>query len=119
MGLAFDGIFAFSVVTLRAATAVGVIAMLLSTLFAVYSLVAKLFLGHSPQGFTALILVITFLSGVQLLFLGVIGEYLGRVYEEVKGRPTYVVGELVRASAQVVAPVELARSVPVARPTRT
>ena len=119
MGLAFDGIFAFSVVPLRAATAVGVIAMLLSTLFAVYSLVAKLFLGHSPQGFTALILVITFLSGVQLLFLGVIGEYLGRVYEEVKGRPTYVVGELVRASAQVVAPVELARSVPVARPTRT
>ena len=67
---------------------------LLSALFALYSLVAKLFLGHSPQGFTALILVITFLSGVQLLFLGVIGEYLGRVYEEVKQRPVYVVGEI-------------------------
>jgi hypothetical protein len=94
MGLAFDGIFAFSVVPLRAAAAVGVLAMLLSTLFALYSLVTRLFLGHSPQGFTALILVITFLSGVQLLFLGVIGEYLGRVYEEVKQRPTYVVGEV-------------------------
>jgi dolichol-phosphate mannosyltransferase len=94
MGLAFDGIFAFSVVPLRAAAGVGVLAMLLSTLFSLYSLVAKLFLGHSPQGFTALILVITFLSGVQLLFLGVIGEYLGRVYEEVKQRPTYVVGEV-------------------------
>ena len=94
MGLAFDGIFAFSVIPLRAAAAAGVLAMLLSALFALYSLVAKLFLGQSPQGFTALILVITFLSGVQLLFLGVIGEYLGRVYEEVKQRPTYVVGEV-------------------------
>ncbi|MFL5539881.1 MAG: glycosyltransferase family 2 protein [Longimicrobiaceae bacterium] len=98
MGLAFDGIFAFSVIPLRAAAAAGVLAMILSTLFAIYSLVAKLFLGRQPQGFTALILVITFLSGVQLLFLGVIGEYLGRVYEEVKHRPTYVVGEVVRGA---------------------
>ena len=99
MGLAFDGIFAFSVIPLRAAAAAGVLAMLLSALFALYSLVAKLFLGQSPQGFTALILVITFLSGVQLLFLGVIGEYLGRVYEEVKQRPTYVVGEVLGGAA--------------------
>jgi len=106
MGLAFDGIFAFSVVPLRAAAAVGVLAMLLSTLFALYSLVAKLFLGHSPQGFTALILVITFLSGVQLLFLGVIGEYLGRVYEEVKQRPTYVVGEVLGGPRARPAPVD-------------
>ncbi|HEV7590655.1 MAG TPA: glycosyltransferase family 2 protein [Longimicrobium sp.] len=105
MGLAFDGIFAFSVVPLRAAAAAGVVAMVLSTLFAVYSLVAKLFLGHSPQGFTALILVITFLSGVQLLFLGVIGEYLGRVYEEVKQRPSYVVGEVLGGAARGPAPI--------------
>ena len=46
---------------------------------------------HSPQGFTALVVVITFLSGVNLFFLGVIGEYVGRVYEETKARPHYVV----------------------------
>lgn len=109
MGLAFDGIFAFSVVPLRAAAATGVLAMVLSTLFALYSLVAKLFLGHSPQGFTALILVITFLSGVQLLFLGVIGEYLGRVYEEVKQRPAYVVGELLGGAAIAPPPVSADR----------
>ena len=111
MGLAFDGIFAFSVIPLRAAAAAGVLAMLLSALFALYSLVAKLFLGQSPQGFTALILVITFLSGVQLLFLGVIGEYLGRVYEEVKQRPTYVVGEVLggAAPAQSTVPADPAR----------
>jgi dolichol-phosphate mannosyltransferase len=94
--LAFDGIFAFSIVPLRAAAFLGAIAVGLTVLFSLYSLYAKLFLDRSPQGFTALILVITFLSGVHLFFLGVIGEYVGRVYEEVKGRPIYIVGKLVR-----------------------
>ena len=89
--LAFDGIFSFSVVPLRSAAMVGAFAILLSSLFAVYSLWAKLILDRSPQGFTATILVITFVSGVNLFFLGVIGEYVGRIYEEVKGRPLYVV----------------------------
>ena len=89
--LASDGIFAFSVVPLRLATFVGAAATGLSGVYAVYSLYAKVFLRRSPQGFTALVLLITFLSGVLLFFLGVIGEYLGRVYEELKGRPIYVV----------------------------
>jgi polyisoprenyl-phosphate glycosyltransferase len=95
--LAFDGIFSFSIVPLRLAAVSGMIAVLLSVLFAVYSLYAKLVLDQSPQGFTALILVITFLSGVHLFFLGIIGEYLGRVYEEVKARPLYVVGRVLRS----------------------
>jgi len=53
---------------------------------------------HSPQGFTALILAITFLSGVNLFFLGIIGEYVGRVYEEAKGRPHYVVRKVTMQS---------------------
>jgi glycosyltransferase involved in cell wall biosynthesis len=93
--LAFDGIFAFSIVPLRAAAILGIIAILLSGLFSFYSLFVKFWL-HSPQGFTATILVITFLSGVNLFFLGVIGEYVGRVYEETKARPHYVVGKIVR-----------------------
>lgn len=93
--LALDGIFAFSVLPLRAAAMLGFLAIAGSLLFAMYSLYVKLFLDQSPQGFTALILAITFLSGVQLLFLGVIGEYLGRVYEETKGRPHYVIGKIV------------------------
>jgi len=66
-----------------------------SCLFALYSLYAKLVLHQSPRGFTALVLVVTFLSGLQLLFLGLIGEYLGRVYEEVKGRPLYIVDRVI------------------------
>jgi dolichol-phosphate mannosyltransferase len=97
--LASDGIFAFSIVPLRAAALLGVSAMGLSCLFAVYSLFVKFVQHQSPQGFTAIILVITFLSGVNLFFLGIIGEYVGRVYEETKGRPHYVVKRVMGGSA--------------------
>jgi polyisoprenyl-phosphate glycosyltransferase len=93
--LAFDGIFAFSVVPLRAAAALGGITVAASVLYALYAIYVRLFLSRSPSGFTALIVAVTFLSGVQLLFLGVIGEYIGRIYEETKGRPNYVIGRVV------------------------
>jgi dolichol-phosphate mannosyltransferase len=92
--LAFDGIFAFSTVPLRAAAILGAGAIGLSFLFSLYALYVKIFL-HSPQGFTATILVITFLSGVNLFFLGIIGEYVGRIYEETKARPHYIVERVV------------------------
>lgn len=92
--LAFDGIFSFSIVPLRAAAVIGAMALVLSTMYAAYALVAKIFFDQSPVGFTALILVITFVSGVNLFFLGVVGEYVGRIYEEVKARPTYVIDKL-------------------------
>jgi dolichol-phosphate mannosyltransferase len=91
LGLAFDGIFAFSVVPLRVVTILGLATTLVALMFAAYSLYLKLILHRSPEGFTALILVIVFVSGVQLLSLGMIGEYIGRVYEETKGRPHYII----------------------------
>lgn len=94
--LASDGIFAFSIVPLRAAALTGAAASALSVLYAIYSLYVKFWL-HSPQGFTALVLAITFLSGVNLFFLGIIGEYVGRVYEEAKGRPHYIVRKVTMA----------------------
>jgi dolichol-phosphate mannosyltransferase len=94
--LALDGMFAFSVVPLRAATVVGFVAITAAVAFAAYALYARLVLHQSPAGFTALTVAIVFLSGVQLLFLGIIGEYLGRVYEEVKGRPLYLVDRVIR-----------------------
>ena len=92
--LASDGIFAFSIVPLRAASMLGSIAIGFSALYSLYSLYAK-FWKHSPQGFTAIILVVTFLSGVHLFFLGIIGEYVGRIYEETKARPHYVIDRIV------------------------
>ena len=88
---ALDGIFAFSIIPIRAASLLGLSAMGLSGAYAVYTLYAKFLLHQTTQGFTALILTMTFLSGVLLFFLGIIGEYVGRVYEEIKSRPLYIV----------------------------
>jgi glycosyltransferase involved in cell wall biosynthesis len=91
--LASDGIFSFSVVPLRVAAILGTVAMILSTAYAVFAFYAKIVRHESPQGFTALIFAITFLAGVQLFFMGVIGEYVGRLYEAGKARPVYIVSE--------------------------
>ena len=98
MKLAADGIFAFSIVPIRAAALIGASVMFLSFLYVCYAVYAKMFLHQSPQGFTALLVAITFLSGIMLFFLGIIGEYVGRIYEETKARPQYVIGRIVGKS---------------------
>jgi dolichol-phosphate mannosyltransferase len=95
--LAFDGIFSFSVLPLRVATMVGALVVLGSAAFAAYATFVHLFFSRSPQGFTALIVAVVFLAGVQLLFLGLCGEYIGRIYEQVKQRPQYVLDRIVTA----------------------
>jgi dolichol-phosphate mannosyltransferase len=94
MKLAADGIFAFSIVPIRAAALLGAAAISVSIVYVLYALFAKFFLHESPQGFTAVIATVTFLSGVLLFFLGVIGEYVGRIYEETKARPIYIVAHI-------------------------
>jgi len=89
--LASDGIFSFSVLPLRATALMGIIAVIIAAVFASYSVYAKFVLHRSPQGFTALVFLITFLVGVVLFFLGVVGEYVGRIYEEIKARRLYVI----------------------------
>lgn len=97
--LASDGLFAFSIVPIRAAAMFGAMAVGASMLFGIYAVLQKFAFHKSPQGFTALLLLITFLSGVLLFFLGVIGEYVGRIYEETKRRPNYIVGDVLRSKS--------------------
>jgi dolichol-phosphate mannosyltransferase len=97
--LALDGIFAFSIVPLRMATILGALAVMIALAWAAFVLYAKLFMDRSPQGFSSVIITIVFLSGANLFFMGVVGEYVGRTYEESKGRPLYVVDEVVARSA--------------------
>jgi dolichol-phosphate mannosyltransferase len=92
--LALDGLCSFSVVPLRAASITGLLAIAAAAAFSLYAIYMRFATGVVPVGFTANLVVMTVLSGVQLLFLGVIGEYLGRVYGEAKQRPTYVVAEI-------------------------
>lgn len=94
MKLAIDGVCSFSILPLRAAALAGLLAIAAALVFALYAVYARLVVGQVPEGFTASLLIMTFLSGTQLLFLGVIGEYLGRVYGEAKGRPQYVVAKI-------------------------
>ena len=90
---AIDGITAFSTIPLRVWSLFGFVISLTALAYALYFLVATLAFGADIPGFPSLIISIMFLSGVQLISLGVLGEYLGRVYEEVKARPLYFVAE--------------------------
>ena len=94
--LALDGVFAFSIIPIRAAMFLGALATLGAVIFALYATYARVvLLERAPPGYTSIIVVVTFMSGVILFFLGVVGEYVGRVYEETKARPLYVVEEIV------------------------
>ncbi|HYV65207.1 MAG TPA: glycosyltransferase family 2 protein [Myxococcales bacterium] len=92
---AADAIFSFSYVPLRIVTGLGLLVSSLSFAYGVYTILGRLFHWDFVQGWASLMVAITFLGGVQLVSLGIIGEYLGRVYDEVKQRPLYV-GEVER-----------------------
>lgn len=91
---ALDGIISFSLLPLKVWTYLGLVISLLSLFYASYLVLKTLILGIDVPGYASLMVAILFLGGVQLISLGVIGEYLGRVYEEVKARPLYLVRDL-------------------------
>jgi dolichol-phosphate mannosyltransferase len=89
--LALDAIFSFSTYPLRVVLMVGLAVSLLSFLIGIGSAVSKLAGGYNVPGYVTIVVVVTFIGGFQLVVLGGIGEYIGRIYEEVKRRPLYVV----------------------------
>ncbi|MYK06946.1 MAG: glycosyltransferase family 2 protein, partial [Synechococcus sp. SB0670_bin_20] len=91
VSLAVCGIFSFSIVPLRVATWVGLTASGLSLAAIVYALVVRLFTEQWVRGWALLLIGVMFLGRVQLMVLGIFGEYLGRIYREVKARPLYLV----------------------------
>ena len=92
--LALDGLFSFSYVPLRVITVVGISVSFVSMLMAIFFFVKKLVYGLNPPGYASLIVSIFFLAGIQLITLGVIGEYVGRIFEEAKRRPMYILRRL-------------------------
>ena len=93
LGLAIDGITSFTTAPLRFATVLGLIISIVAFSFMCYVLINTLIWGDPVQGYPTLMTVILFLGGVQLLSLGIIGEYLGRIFHETKGRPVYIIRE--------------------------
>ena len=97
---ALDGIASFSFAPLRLATYLGLSAAAVSFCYLLYAVGIKLFTDRSASGWASLIVTILFIGGVQLITLGIIGEYIGRIYEEIKQRPLYIVAETVGFSVE-------------------
>lgn len=102
MGLAWTGITSFSVMPLRLASLVGVIMALISFTYGMLVVIDTLFFHESIPGWPTVIASTMFLSGIQLLFIGILGEYLARIYDEVKGRPSYIVAEVIRPESESI-----------------
>ena len=91
--LALDGLLSFSSAPLRLSAWLGAGAAFLGFCYLVYALSVFLSGKDLPEGWTSTVVLILFLGGVQLMVLGILGEYLGRIFDEVKGRPHYVMNE--------------------------
>lgn len=91
--LAIDGITSFTTAPLRMSTVLGFIVSTIAFLYMCYTIVKTCLWGESVKGFPTLLTVILFLGGIQLIALGIIGEYIGRIFNETKNRPTYIIRE--------------------------
>ena len=93
MQLALTGVTSSSIKPLRLSLLLGVITSTIAVIYAIYAVIIKLYVGTAISGWTSLLISLLLISGVQLTMLGIIGEYLGRVFLEVKGRPAGIIAE--------------------------
>jgi glycosyltransferase involved in cell wall biosynthesis len=89
--LAVLGLVSFTDLPLRMSTLIGLAISMVSILYGSYELISTLIAGNNVPGYATLIVALTFLNGVQLMAIGVVGEYIARIFNEVKGRPNYVI----------------------------
>ena len=92
LSLAFDGITSLSIKPIRMITGLGVFVAFVSLVLLIYSIVQHI-LGNTNMGWSSIMVAVCFLGGVQLISLGVIGEYVGKTYMETKARPRYIISE--------------------------
>ena len=91
ISLAIQGITSFTVAPLRLATLFGTLVSFFAFIYMIFSFIKAVIWGDAVQGFPTLIIIILFIGGVELLCLGIIGEYVGRIFSETKRRPVYIV----------------------------
>lgn len=94
LAFAFDGITSFSVKPIRLVTVVGFLVFLVSVAMIIYAIVQNC-LGNTEAGWSSLMCSIWFLSGLQIMALGIVGEYIGKIYIEVKARPKYIIDKFI------------------------
>ena len=91
MNFAIDGVLAYSVIPLRLGLYIGTLCGIISLLMIIHVLIAKFILNDAVAGWATITACILFFGGMQMMVLGILGEYLGRVFEEVKHRPLYLI----------------------------
>ncbi len=94
IGLAIEGITSYTTSPLKIATVMGLIVSLCAFIYMIYIFIKALFIGDPVAGYPTIMVVMLFLGGVQLLSLGIIGEYVGRIFNETKNRPAYFIREI-------------------------
>lgn len=94
LSFAFDGITSFSINPIRMISTVGVLACIVAVIMAAYAIIQKV-LGRTDAGWASLMCSIWFIGGLQLLGTGLIGEYIGKMYKEVKRRPRYIIEKII------------------------
>ncbi len=98
--LAMEGIAGFSTTPLKLASFFGLMISLIAFIFGFYILTRTLFLGSDVPGWASLTVLVSFFSGIQLLSIGILGEYIGRVFGEVKRRPLYFIDQTLKTTPQ-------------------
>ncbi len=96
LSLAFNGIFNFSEYPVKIMTRIGLITVIISMTYLLYVIYMRLFYDTVPSGFTALLVVIVLMGGFQLIAMGLIGEYILRIFFQVKNRPLFIVKDVIR-----------------------
>ena len=91
LNLALNGIMSYTIAPLRLASVLGLIVSLVAFLYLIYIIIVTNLYGDPVQGYPTIMVTVLFLGGVQLLSLGILGEYIGRIFNEVKGRPGYFI----------------------------
>ena len=95
LAFAADGITSFSIKPLRFILAIGIIILIISIFIMLYAVIVKI-LGHTVAGWTFLTISIWFIGGLQMISIGVIGEYIGKIYNETKARPRYIIEKILK-----------------------
>lgn len=104
LGLALNGIFSLSRAPLQLATWFGLLVSAISFAMGAWFILRKLTHGYPVQGWASIVVIVLFLGGVQLITIGLLGEYLGRIYDEVKQRPLFVIGRVVTGDRRGLTP---------------
>ena len=96
LSLAFNGITSLSIKPIRMITSLGFVIFILSIIIALYYLIGKLWDGDVVKGWTTLIISVWMIGGLELLAIGIVGEYIGKIYLETKQRPRFIVDKYLK-----------------------